>query len=41
MIKDMNKAGIELKNIIIIIATGLHRPAPEKEIKEIIKSKFN
>ena len=40
MIKDMNKAGIELKNIIIIIATGLHRPAPEKEIKEIIKSKW-
>ena len=40
MIKDIHKAGIELKNIIIIIATGLHRPAPEKEIKEIIKSKW-
>ena len=40
MIKEMQKAGIKLKNILIIIATGLHRPAPEKEIEEIIKSKW-
>ena len=40
MIKEMHKAGIKLENILIIIATGLHRPAPEKEIKEIIKSKW-
>ena len=40
MIKEMQKSGIRLKNILIIIATGLHRPAPEKEIEEIIKSKW-
>ena len=33
-------SGISEDNIIILIATGLHRPAPKKEINQIIGSKY-
>ena len=38
MILKFINAGISLENILIIIATGLHRPASKSEIAEIIGS---
>jgi nickel-dependent lactate racemase len=40
MIKEIEKSGIKLENILIIIATGLHRPAPKTEIEKIIGSNW-
>jgi len=40
MIKEIEKSGIKLENILIIIATGLHRPAPKIEIEKIIGSNW-
>lgn len=40
MIKTIEKSGINKKNILIIIATGLHRPASSIEINEIVGSKW-
>lgn len=40
MIKKIEQSGINRGNILIIIATGLHRPASTIEINEIIGSKW-
>jgi len=40
LIKKFSNAGIAIKDILIIIATGLHRPASKKEIREIIGSNW-
>ncbi len=40
MIERFTNVGISKKNILIIIATGLHRPASKKEIKQIIGSNW-
>jgi nickel-dependent lactate racemase len=36
LLKRLEKAGIPRENITILIATGLHRPAPASEIEEIV-----
>jgi nickel-dependent lactate racemase len=36
MLERLERAGIARENITILIATGLHRPAPPEEIEEIV-----
>ena len=36
LLKKLEQAGIERDQIVILIATGLHRPAPPAEIEEIV-----
>jgi nickel-dependent lactate racemase len=36
VLKRLEEAGIERSHIVILIATGLHRPATEGEIREIV-----
>jgi nickel-dependent lactate racemase len=36
MLERLERAGIQRENITILIATGLHRPAPPEEIEEIV-----
>ncbi len=38
ILDTLEKNGIERNNITIIIATGNHRPAPDKEIRELLGS---
>jgi nickel-dependent lactate racemase len=40
LIQRFINAGISAKNILIIIATGLHRPATKAEVSEIISSSW-
>jgi nickel-dependent lactate racemase len=36
VLRRLEAAGIERSRIVILIATGLHRPAPDAEIREIV-----
>tara|TARA_B100000686_G_scaffold322360_1_gene376026 strand:- start:2216 stop:3499 length:1284 start_codon:yes stop_codon:yes gene_type:complete len=40
LIRKLIQNGIKKENILILIATGLHRPASKKEIKQIIRSNW-